>query len=69
MNIFILSDGMRITVENNKILTEIVGLVDGTPLRWHVISDVSVVIIGRKELLYKLLWDLTAKYFGKIEIC
>ena len=69
MKIFILSGGMRIVVENNKMLTVIVGLVDGTPLRWHVTSDVSVVIIGRKKLLYELLWDLTAKYLGKIEIC
>lgn len=69
MNILILANSMQITVENNKILTAIVGMVDGTPLRWYVVSDVSVSIIGEKELLYELLWDLTAKYLGKIEIC
>ena len=68
MTILMMWDGMQITVENNKILTAIVEMVDGTQLRWHVISDVRVSVIGEKALLYELLWHLTAKYLGKIEI-
>lgn len=69
MTILIMWNGMQITAENNKILTVIVRIVDGTLLRWHVLSDVSISVFGEKALLYELLWNLTAKYLGKIEIC
>ena len=69
MNVLLMCEGMQITVKNNKVLTMVVEMIDGTPLRWHVISDVRVTVIGERALLYELLWRLTAKYLGKIEIC
>ena len=68
MNILLMWEGMQITVKNNKVLTAIVEMIDGTPLRWHVISDVRVAVIGERALLYELLWRLTAKYLCTIEI-
>ena len=69
MTILLLMDSMRILAEDNKILTTIVKLVDGTPLRWHTLTDTSVFVAGKKELMYELLVELTARYFCKIEIC
>ena len=69
MLILVLPDSMRITVKDNTMLTTIVKLVDGTPLRWHTFTDTSVFVAGKKELMYELLVELTARYFCKIEIC
>ena len=68
MIILIMTNGMQITVENNKMLTRIVRLVDDTPLRWYTMSDNSVLVRGKKGLLYELLSELTTMYLGKIEI-
>lgn len=68
MNILIMTNSMQITVEDNKILTRIVRMVDGTPLRWYTMSDNSVSVKGKKGLLYELLSELTTMYLGKIEI-
>ena len=68
MTILVMTNGMQITVENNKLLTSIVTMLDCTSLQWHVISDFSVLVKGKKELLYELLWELSAMYLGKIEI-
>ena len=69
MLILVLPDSMRITVEDNTMLTTIVKLVDGTPLRWHTLTDTCMYVAGKRELLYELLVELTARYFCKIEIC
>lgn len=68
MTILVMTDAMHIMVENNKLLTGIVGMLDNTSLSWHAMSDTSVVVAGKKELLYELLWELSAMYLGKIEI-
>lgn len=68
MNIIILENSMRITAEDNKLLTIIVKLIDGTPLYWLTISDTCVVVCGKKEMLYELLFEITKMYMGKIEI-
>ena len=68
MLIVLLPDSMRITIEDNTMLTTIVKLVDGTPLRWHTLTDTSVFVAGKKELLYELLSELTTVYLGIIEI-
>ena len=68
MNIIILDNSMRITAEDNKLLTRIVRLVDGTPLYWFTISDTVMVVCGKKEMLYELLSEITKVYMGKIEI-
>ena len=69
MTILLLMDSMRILAEDDKILTTIVKLVDGTPLRWHTLTDTCMYVAGKRELLYDLLVELTARYFCKIEIC
>ena len=69
MTILLLPDSMRITVEDNTMLTTIVKLVDGTPLRWHTLTETCMYVAGKRELLYELLVELTARYFCKIEIC
>lgn len=69
MTILVLSESMRISVEENKILTMIVKLVDGTPLWWHLHNDTCVYVGGKRELLYELLVELTTRFFCKIEIC
>lgn len=68
MTILVMTDAMHIMVGNNKLLTVIVGMLGNTSLRWHKMSDTSVVVAGKKELLYELLWELSAMYLGKIEI-
>lgn len=68
MNILIMTNSMQITVENNKILTRITRMLEGTPLRWYIMSDTSVLVKGKKQLLYELLRELTTMYLGKIEI-
>lgn len=67
MTILIMTHGMQITAEN-KILTSIIRMLDGTPVRWYILSDNSMLVKGNKELLYELLRELTTKYLGKIEI-
>lgn len=69
MTILLLADSMRILAEDDKILTTIVKLVDGTPMRWHTLTDICLYVAGKRELLYELLVELTARYFCKIEIC
>lgn len=68
MTIIILKDSMQIIAKNCKILTRIVRLIDSTPLSWRVASDFSVLVDGKKELLYELLSEIANAYFGKIEI-
>lgn len=68
MIVLLMENAMQITVEDNKLLTRIVRTVDGTPLRWYTMSDFSLLVKGKKELLYELLSELTITYFGKIEI-
>lgn len=68
MTILILENSLNVTVECNRILTRIVRMLDSTPLQWCTVSDTSVVVAGKKELLYELLLELTKIYLGKIEI-
>lgn len=68
MTILIMEHSMQISVKNNKILTRIVKLVDGTPLWWDLHNDTCVYVSGKKELLYELLSELTTMYLGIIEI-
>lgn len=68
MTIIILPRTIQIKVEDNKILTKIVKMVDGTSLAWHVYSDHTLLVVGERELLFDLLLELTRSYFGKIEI-
>lgn len=68
MIILIMEHGMQISVKNNKILTRIVKLVDGTPLLWDLLSDTCGYVSGKKELLFELLYELTKIYPGIIEI-
>ena len=68
MTILIITNAMQITVENNKLLTRIVRMLDSTSLRWYVMSDFSVLVKGKEELLYELLYELSTTYLGKIEI-
>lgn len=68
MTIIIMPRAIQIKVEDNKILTKIVKLVDGTPLGWNVYSDHTMIVVGERELLFDLLLELTRSYFGKIEI-
>lgn len=68
MTILILENSLNITVECTRILTRIVRMLDSTPLQWSAVSDTSVVVLGKKELLYELLLELTKIYLGKIEI-
>lgn len=68
MTILILENSVNVTVECTRILTRIVRMLDSTSLEWCTVSDTSVVIFGKKELLYELLLELTKIYLGKIEI-
>lgn len=68
MTILIMPNSMQIRVENNKILTKIVRMLDSAPLRWYTMTDMSVWVDGKKELLYELLSELTTMYLGIIEI-
>ena len=68
MTILIMADDMQITVENNKHLTRITRLLDCTSLLWCILNDTSILVEGKKELLYELLLELTKIYLGKIEI-
>lgn len=68
MTILIMANSMQIRVENNKILTRIVRLLDSTPLRWYTMPGMAVRVDGKKELLYELLSELTTMYLGIIEI-
>ena len=68
MTIILLSDSLEIRAEDNRTITEIVRLVDGTPLQWHTFTDTFVTVAGRRELLYELLTELTSMFFCKIEI-
>lgn len=68
MTILILENSLNVTVECTRILTRIVRMLDSTPLQWSAVSDTSVVVLGKKELLYELLLELTKIYLGKIEI-
>ena len=68
MRIILLDNSMRITVEDNKLLTIIIRLLDGTSLYWFTISDTCAVVCGRKEMMYELLSEITKRYMGKIEI-
>lgn len=67
MTILIMTRGMQITAEN-KVLTRIVRMLEGAPVRWYILSDNSMLVKGNKELLYELLGELTTRYLGKIEI-
>lgn len=69
MTILLMTNSMQIRVKDNKMLTEIVRMVDGTSLRWQVLSDIFVVIAGKEDLLYELLMELTGRFFCRIEIC
>ena len=68
MTILVLEKSLNVTVECTRILTRIVRMLDSTPLQWCMVSDTSVVVCGKKELLYELLLELTKIYLGKIEI-
>lgn len=68
MNILITNGRMDIKASDNKVLTTITKLVDGSPLRWHVISDVRLYVEGSNDVLYELLLELTTVYLGRIEI-
>lgn len=68
MTVLMLENSLNVTVECTKMLTRIARMLDGTPLQWRVVSDTSVVVLGKKELLYELLLELTKIYLGKIEI-
>ena len=68
MTILILFNSLQITVEDNRILTKIVRMLDSTPLCWHLFSDTQVYVAGKRELLYELLSELASMYLGKIEI-
>lgn len=68
MTIILLPGRMQIKTKNNKMLTEIVGMIDGTPLQWYVFSDNSMTVSGNRELLYDLLMKFTEKFFCTIEI-
>lgn len=68
MTILVLENSLNVTVECTRILTRIVRVLDSTSLQWCMVSDTSVVICGKKELLYELLLELTKIYLGKIEI-
>ena len=67
MTIILLPGRMNIKTENNKMLTEIVGMVDGSRLQWYVFTDTSMTVGGDRELLYELLVKLT-EIFCRIEI-
>lgn len=67
MTIILFPDRMQIRAED-RILTEIIRLVDGTPLRWNLISETLVRVAGEKELLYELLEILTRKFLVTIEL-
>lgn len=69
MTILIMSNSMQIKVKDNRMLTKIVRMVDDTPLRWTVLSDIYLLVEGARGLLYELLMELTTIYLGKIEIC
>lgn len=68
MTILLMTNAMQIRVKDNKMLTKIVRMVDGTPLRWTVLSDIYLFVEGEGGLLYELLVELTAIYLGIIEI-
>lgn len=68
MTILLMTSAMQIRVKDNKMLTKIVRMVDVTPLRWTVLSDIFLLVEGDGCLLYELLTELTAIYLGKIEI-
>lgn len=68
MNILITNGRMDIKASENKVLTRIINVVDGLPLRWHVISDVRLCAEGGNDVLYELLLELTSIYLGRIEI-
>lgn len=68
MTILLMENSMQIRVKDNKMLTKIVRMVDVTPLRWTVLSDIFLVVEGDGGLLYELLMGLTVIYSGKIEI-
>ena len=68
MNILLTDGRMDIKASDNKVLTRIAKLVDGSSLRWHVISDVRLCVEGSNNVLYELLMELTAVYLGRIEI-
>lgn len=67
MTIILFPDRMQIRAEN-RILTEIIRLVDGTPLCWNLISETLVCVAGEKNLLYELLAILTRKFLATIEL-
>lgn len=68
MTIILLPGRMQIKAKDNKMLTEIVKMVDGTHLQWYVFSDISMTVGGSRELLYDLLVKLTETLFCKIEL-
>lgn len=68
MTILLMSSAMQIRVKDNKILTKIVRMVDGTPLQWTALSDIDLFVEGEGGLLYELLSELTVMYPGIIEI-
>ena len=68
MTILILENSLNVTVECDRILARIVRMLDSTSLQWCIVSGPSVVVSGKKELLYELLLELTKIYLGKIEI-
>lgn len=48
MTIILFPDRMQIRAED-RILTEIIRLVDGTPPRWNLISETLVCVAGEKN--------------------
>lgn len=68
MTILLMSSAMQIRVKDNKILTKIVRMVDGTPLQWTALSDIDLFVEGEGGLLYELLSELTGMYPGIIVI-
>ena len=68
MIILLMTNSIRIRVKDNKVLTKIVRMVDGTPLQWTVLSDIYLFVEGEGGLLYELLYELTTIYPGKIKI-
>ena len=68
MTILLMTNAMQIKVKDNRMLTKIVRMVDGTPLRWTVLSNIYLFVEGDGGLLYELLTELTSIYPGIIEI-
>ena len=68
MTILLTTNSMQIRVKDNKMLTKIVRMVDGTPLQWTALSDIYLFVEGEGGLLYELLHELTTIYPGIIEI-